>query len=130
MNNTIRLSRAVLSLPMHPYLNLNEQKKIVKTLNDFYEKNKEHFHFTFTNIEKQYKKALDLGYNFITCKKFADNQNKLKKHTIVNRVDIDLSVKKAGRLGNIFNRLGIKGTFFLLDYTNQNIIPFLLKIIE
>ena len=79
----------------------------------FMKKNKEHFHFTFTNIEKQYKKALDLGYNLITCKKFADNQNKLKKHTTVNRVDIDLSVKKAGRLGNIFSRLGIKGTFFI-----------------
>ena len=99
-------------------------------------KNKGHFDFTFTKIEKQYKKALDLGYNFITCKKFADNQNKLKKHTIVNRIDIDLSVKKAARLGNIFNRLGIKGTFFIrlhepkynpFSFENYRIIKSLIK---
>ena len=32
---------------------------------------------------------------------------------IVNRIDIDYSVKRADRLGDIFNRLGIKGSFFI-----------------
>jgi len=33
--------------------------------------------------------------------------------TLVNRVDIDCSCKKARRLAEIFNRLGVKGTFFV-----------------
>ena len=37
----------------------------------------------------------------------------LPDRTIVNRVDIDLSIKKADRLRDIFDRLGIKATFFV-----------------
>ena len=32
---------------------------------------------------------------------------------IVNRVDVDFSVKKAKRIWEIFEKLGIKGTFFI-----------------
>lgn len=72
------------------------------------------FAFTFDNLEFQFKTALDQGYCFCTCadyvkKKKEGEINKL----IVNRVDIDFSVKKASRLGEIFNRLGIKGSFFV-----------------
>jgi len=71
------------------------------------------FHFTFTNIETQYKTAIDAGYIFLTCADYAKNKNKLPEKTIVNRIDIDFSVKKAERLQQIFDRLGIKGSFFL-----------------
>lgn len=71
------------------------------------------FHFTFSNLESQYQKALELGYKFFTCCEYVEFKNKLPQLTIVNRVDIDLSVKKADRLREIFDRLGIKATFFV-----------------
>jgi len=71
------------------------------------------FHFTFTNIEKQFQAAIDAGYIFITCADYVECKHDLPLLTIVNRVDIDLSVKKADRLRDIFDRLGIKATFFV-----------------
>lgn len=74
---------------------------------------KNDFHFTFGNIEAQYLSALDSGYKFITCLEYAERKGILSDLTIVNRVDIDLSVKKADRLRVIFDRLGIKASFFV-----------------
>lgn len=73
------------------------------------------FSFTFENIESQYKKALDLGYRFITCEQYVKIKSQIKPQDkiVVNRVDIDFSVKKSRRLLDIFNRLNIKSTFFL-----------------
>jgi hypothetical protein len=73
------------------------------------------FHFTFSNIKKQYQAAIDAGYSILTCKEYVH----LKKvaavphKAIINRVDIDYSVQKAGRLSEIYNDLGIKASFFL-----------------
>jgi len=74
---------------------------------------KNDFHFTFANIEAQYRAALDAGYKFITCIEYAERKGSLPDLTIVNRVDVDLSVKKADRLREIFNRLCIKASFFV-----------------
>jgi len=71
------------------------------------------FHFTFENIEAEYRSALDMGYQFITCAEYCLQKNALPELTVVNRVDIDLSVKKADRLRDIYDRLGIKATFFV-----------------
>jgi len=71
------------------------------------------FHFTFANIETQYRAALEAGYEFITCLEYAERKGNLPELTIVNRVDIDLSVKKADRLRDIYDRLGIKASFFV-----------------
>ena len=72
------------------------------------------FHFTFKNIERQYREALDSGYKVITLAEFYDQKKKgLSPKTLVNRVDIDLSVKKSDKLVDIFNRLKIKATFFV-----------------
>ena len=71
------------------------------------------FRFTFENIEAEYKSALDMGYQFITCADYCLQKNALPELTVVNRVDIDLSVKKADRLRDIYDRLGIKATFFV-----------------
>jgi len=71
------------------------------------------FHFTFANIETQYRAALEAGYEFITCLEYAERKGNLSELTIVNRVDIDLSVKKADRLRNIYDCLGIKASFFV-----------------
>lgn len=71
--------------------------------------------FTFRSIESQYKKALECGYEIITCSQYVNLKAKknLPKLIIVNRVDIDLSMKKADRLRIIFDNLGIKATFFV-----------------
>ena len=71
------------------------------------------FHFTFANIEAQYKAAMDLGYHFITCLEYSERKGSLPHLTIVNRVDIDVSIKKADRLRDIYDRLGIRATFFV-----------------
>lgn len=71
--------------------------------------------FTFDFIEKEYIRFLNAGYKFLTCEEFA----KLKlaglaiDKTVVNRVDIDLSLKKTEHLVDIFNKLGIKASFYL-----------------
>lgn len=69
--------------------------------------------FTFSNIEFEYKKAIEAGYKFITCAEYVEHKKKLPPLTIVNRVDIDFSVKKADRLRHIFDKLDIKGSFFV-----------------
>lgn len=73
------------------------------------------FHFTFESLEKQYQKAIIAGYEFITCEQYCRrkmNNAQLNK-IVVNRVDIDISVKKAERLIDIFNELKINASFFL-----------------
>jgi hypothetical protein len=95
------------------------------------------FQFTFKNIEEQYKQVKELGYRFITCEEYvAKKKNKeIKDLTVVNRVDIDFSVKKTKRLIDIFNRLDIKTTFFLrlhapeynpFSFENYKIIKYLI----
>lgn len=73
------------------------------------------FKFTFQNIEEQYRQVKDLGYKFITCEEYFKVKSSItpKDKLVVNRVDIDLSVKKAGRLVDIFDKLGVKATFFI-----------------
>lgn len=71
------------------------------------------FHFTFENIEQQYRSAQEAGYQFITCDDYACRTKPLAPLTIVNRVDIDMSVKKADRLRLIFKKLDIKASFFV-----------------
>jgi len=58
--------------------------------------------------------VLKEGYNVVSCEQYA----KIRKHEssqkmLINRIDIDFSIKKAERLLDIFERLGIKGTFFV-----------------
>lgn len=71
--------------------------------------------FTFRSIELQYQEALRLGYELITCSQYVELKanNDLPKLVVVNRVDIDMSMKKADRLRLIFDKLKIKATFFV-----------------
>lgn len=71
--------------------------------------------FTFEYIRSQYRSALDSGYEILTCQQYVDRQaaGTLTNRTLVNRVDIDLSVKKADRLRQIYVDLSIPATFFV-----------------
>lgn len=68
--------------------------------------------FKISTLEAYYKKALDMGYNFVTCLDYF-NSNKTNELTIVNRVDIDFSVRKAEKLREMFERLNISASFFV-----------------
>jgi len=71
--------------------------------------------FTFEFIEAEYQKLLDADYQFISCAEYVTYKGAatLPKRTVVNRVDIDFSIKKTEQLVDIFNRLGIRASFFL-----------------
>ena len=69
--------------------------------------------FTFQSLENQLNLAKQNGYQFITCAEFVKQKKSLNSKTIVHRVDIDASPKKAERLCYIFESLGIKATFFV-----------------
>lgn len=71
------------------------------------------FEFTFANLEAQYLQAMELGYEIMTCADYFDRKADLPSLAIVNRVDIDFSVKNANRLREMFDRLGIKASFFV-----------------
>ncbi|MBI4375237.1 MAG: hypothetical protein HY549_02185 [Elusimicrobia bacterium] len=72
------------------------------------------FRFTFEAIEREYRTALDLGYEFCTCAEYVTRKRAGKTtKLVVNRVDMDMSVKKADRLGAIFDRLKIRASFYL-----------------
>ena len=73
----------------------------------------EKYNFTWSNIEKEYSECLRNGYQIITCEEYVRLKGNLTKKTIVNRIDIDFSVKKVINLLDIFDRLKIKGTFFV-----------------
>lgn len=70
-------------------------------------------HFTFAALERQYRVALDVGYEFLTCHDYCVKKTMLPQLTVVNRVDIDVSVRKAERLLEVFDRLRLKATFFV-----------------
>jgi hypothetical protein len=80
---------------------------------------KSEFHFTFANLFTQYHAALEAGYTFMTCAEFAEKKHNLPTLTIVNRVDIDQSVLKADRLRDIYDRLGIKASFFVRLHAHE-----------
>jgi hypothetical protein len=95
------------------------------------------FQFTFKKLTEHYKNIKDAGYTFITCEEYVHlKKTKLPFKTVVNRVDIDFSVKKTENLVRLFNDLGIKATFFLrlhapeynpFSFESYRIIKFLIE---
>lgn len=71
------------------------------------------FYFTYDNLEAQYQCAIENGYTFLTCEEYVHKKNSLPSRCVFNRVDVDLSIKKADRLLKLFNKLEIHGTFFV-----------------
>ncbi|MDZ4845185.1 MAG: hypothetical protein SH857_06505 [Chitinophagales bacterium] len=70
--------------------------------------------FSFQYIKNQFEQLLTGGYEIITCCDYLDYKKRgAQNKVLVNRVDIDFSVKKTERLIHIFNELGIKASFFL-----------------
>jgi len=76
--------------------------------------NSNNFLFKLSTLQRHYKKALEKGYEIIRCEDYPIYKKECDTHKVlVNRVDLDFSCKKARRIVDIFNTLGIKGTFFV-----------------
>jgi len=69
--------------------------------------------FSFSSLEQQLSKALSFGYKFLTCHDYFLDQVSKIDLTIVNRVDVDFSLRRAEILAEIFKKIGIRGTFFI-----------------
>ena len=72
----------------------------------------EKYNFTWNNLENEYSAIIDKGYQIITCEEYVKIKGNLPDKVVVNRIDIDLSVKKVINILDIFDKLNIKGTFF------------------
>jgi hypothetical protein len=78
------------------------------------------FHFTFENLKKQFEEVLNNGYKVTTCYDYIGfKKSNSKEKVLVSRVDIDISIKKAERLSEIFNDLGFKSTFFIRMHASE-----------
>lgn len=77
------------------------------------------FTFTFANLEQYYIEVLEQGYTVITCQQYIEAKKKNIDKLFIARVDIDVSIKKARRLAEIFNRLDIKASFFIRLHANE-----------
>ncbi len=51
--------------------------------------------FTYKKLEEYYTSALSKGYKFLTCYDYYLKKASISHPVIINRVDIDFSVKKA-----------------------------------
>jgi hypothetical protein len=72
------------------------------------------FPFTFRALEACFATARRLGYHPVDCRGYVEvKRHGLRERTLVTRVDIDLSPKKARRLGAIFEQHEIPATFFV-----------------
>ena len=93
--------------------------------------------FTFDHLREQYRAALAAGYTVLNCAQYVALRERgaVPERALVNRVDIDVSVKKAARLGSIYRELGIPASFFIrlhakeynpFDFENFRIIKSLI----
>ncbi len=93
--------------------------------------------FTFEYIKDEFEKVLTNGYTIIRCQDYLEWKKKnMAEKVLVNRVDIDFSVKKAEKLCRIFNDINVKATFFIrlhapeynpFSFENYRILKFILS---
>jgi len=75
--------------------------------------------FSFVHYREIFEKALENNYQIITCKDFFDDNYDKDKKVLINRVDVDLSLKQAKKVLKIFNDLKIKATFFIRMHASE-----------
>ena len=77
--------------------------------------------FTWNHIRHYLQCIIDSGYKVITCEEYVryKKENISYDKLVVNRVDVDCSLKKGLKLAQIFQELGIKGTFFIRLHAHE-----------
>jgi len=73
------------------------------------------YKFTYTNLLQEYESCLNAGYKVITCAEYVEwkKARAQKQKVLINRVDVDFSIKKVKALGAIFSKLNIRASFFI-----------------
>jgi len=80
--------------------------------------------FKFDHFREIFQKAISGGYEIITLKQFFENDYNSGK-LLVNRIDVDFDCQRSRTMGEIFDELRIKGSFyFRLHSKNYNIFAF------
>lgn len=76
--------------------------------------------FTFSSLEQQLRDARAAGYEFMTCADYVRRKGRdLPPLGVVLRVDVDVSVKRARRLGEVFAAADVRGTFFIRLHAHE-----------
>lgn len=77
------------------------------------------FKFTWDNLKNEYEKIIQSGYEIITCEEYVKKKGTFKNKILVNRIDIDMSIKKVRNLLDIYDELNIKGSFFVRLHASE-----------
>ncbi len=78
------------------------------------------YQFTYDRIKESYKTALEANYEIISCKEYFNKKQKgIESKLLVNRLDIDFSIKKAKPLLKIFKDFNIKASFFIRLHADE-----------
>ena len=80
--------------------------------------------YTFKYLEEAFALALEYGYRIIKCEEYPGYKQRLYNKVLINRVDIDVTCVGAKKISEIFNGLGIKGTFFVRLHAKYNPFSF------
>lgn len=77
--------------------------------------------FTYKKLETHYRDALAAGYSVVTCKQYVEMDRSLRGRSkiLINRIDVDFSLRKCRRILDIFGELEIKGTFFIRLHADE-----------
>jgi hypothetical protein len=64
---------------------------------------------------RYFEEAIENGYKIMTCEEYVScKRNSFREDKVlINRVDIDISCRKAKRIATMFREMGIRGTFFV-----------------
>lgn len=73
------------------------------------------FPFTFQNLKDYFEEAVGNGYRIMTCEEYVAYKWRASQEekVLINRVDIDVSCRKAKKIAVIFREMKIRGTFFV-----------------
>lgn len=70
--------------------------------------------FRYATLEEELRAVLAAGYTPITCEGYLEHKRApVAPRVLVTRVDADLSLSKATPLLDIFDRVGLRATFFV-----------------
>lgn len=78
------------------------------------------FPFTFDKIRAHFEEVARQGYRVIRCRDYVDyKRSGATDKVLINRIDVDVSPKKALRLAEMFTALGMPATFFVRLHANE-----------
>lgn len=80
--------------------------------------------FKFDHFEYTFQEALRKDYQIITVKDYFLKKYDENRKILINRIDVDVDCFRARRFAEIFNKLGIKGSFYFRLHGSYNLFSF------